>query len=346
MGRGRMRPLMSVRSRISHSRKSWLGAALALSLVSLAGGDGGRLRESASLRFVSWQPGVHRGMPRSGGARIYRTFREAPIKADFRPEWQRRSGAVGSRVDPNTSILSRKDDVAPPDSNTDSIWDLSVLEKSASVSASSSQGRLQSQVRERLGSMQQQMELLDRHSLLGQNQQLEWANQNRALGRTFLRSLLSMQVRDSLRKAENRSAEVRAVSRVQQKLDWLATTGVAVEVEEGWRFGSKADFPRQSGRLWMNSPLLNGSLDFRVGAQDTGLGDVNSGSEAVRLAVDRELFWDLESGVTFGGSSRTVTTHVRKALAPNLTCSVENRQNVQVDSRSEQTARLNYQLVF
>lgn len=342
---------MTVPLSASPSRKFRLGAALVLSLVSLAGGDGGRGREASSLRLASWSQrtlgpaGSHRPSYGSGG-RIYRTIREAALKADFRPEWQRRSGAIGHRVEQNTSILSRRGNVAPPDPVTDSIWKLSVLERSAEVSASSSQGRLQNQVRERLGSMQQQMETLDRHHLLGQNQQLEWANQNRALGRTFLRSLLSMQVRDSLKKAENRSSEVRAVSQVQQKLDWLATTGVAVEVDEGWKFGSKADFPRQTGRFWMNSPLLNGSLDFRVGAQDTGLGDINSGSENVSLAVDRELFWDLQSGVTYGGSSQTVTAHVRKALAPNLTCSVENRQSVQLDTRSEQTARLNYQLMF
>jgi hypothetical protein len=71
--------------------------------------------------------------------------------------------------------------------------------------------------------------------------------------------------------------------------------------------------------------------------------------EAVEVKVARPLFWDMHSGVTYGGTSRTMTAHVSRPLAPNLTCSVENRQNVAqgwTESRAEQTARINYRLTF
>lgn len=310
-------------------RFKWKACLMATGLVcalgSLSGGGGSApdwLRSLASLRMTS---------------------RPALRHADFRPEWRRRSGFMGQNLEQNTSVLGRRDSAEPPAAQDDSIWSLSVLEKSAAVSANSGQGRLQRDVRERLEKMEQERETGERHHLLGQQQMLDWSQQNRALGRTFLRSLLSMQIRDSLKKAEKRSPEVRAAARVQEKVDWLATQGVTVAVDEQWSFGTRADFPRQTGRLWMNSPILNSTLDFRVGGQETGLGA--SSDEAVRLAVGRPLLWDIESGVVYGGSSRTVTTQLSRPLSANLTCSLENRQ-VWADPKSEQTARVNYQVVF
>jgi len=321
-----------------------LGWVAVLGWVSLAGYSTGR--GLSSLRIQSRTSST--GSPAPAVHRV----RVGPSRADLRPEWVR--GSKGSyRIPENTSVLNERRQQAMGSSDSedsDSIWSLSALKRVRTVSPHSNQGRLQNQVRERIESMQSQQEYRERHGLLGQQAQLEWANQNRALGRTFLRSLLSMQIRETLQKAEKRSPEVRAVSQVQQKIDFLASTGVAVEVDEGWKFGTRADFPRQMGRVWMNSPLLNGSVDFRVGAQDTGLNETGVlTQEAVQVSVGRELLWEIQSGMTYGGSSKTMTAHVSRPLAPHLNCSVENRQSLisgLSDGRTEQTARINYQLMF
>jgi hypothetical protein len=331
------------------TRRMWRQLALTvlatlLGLLSLAGGRGWdwsrsvaslrlQLKPLTSVAFVTSSPAIHR-IPR----------------ADLRPDWVRGSGWVAHQIQENASTLSQRRLKALDEGDSDSIWSLSALKRSRTVAPNSSQGRLQNQVRERLDHLQQEVEIREKHGLLDQQTRMNWADQNRALGRTFLRSLVSLQIRDSLQKAEKRSPEVRAVSKVQQKLDFLATTGVAVRVDEDWSFGSKADLPRQTGRLWMSSPFLNGSVDFRVGAQDTGLNEPGvAAPEAVQVSVGKDLPWDLQSGMTYGGSSRTMTAHVSRPLAPHLTCSVENRQRLApgfADSRSEQTARINYQVVF
>ncbi len=260
-------------------------------------------------------------------------------RADLRPDWLRGSGSAAHRVPENSSVLSSRSRVGPG----------RIIPKIL-ILPDPAQSRVQSRVRERLDTLHQDREDREHHGLLGQQAERDWMLQNRALGKAYLRSMLTAQFQESLKKAEQSSPEVRAVTQVHQRIDAIVKKGVVVKVNESWGFGTRADLPSQSGRLWLKSPFLNGSVDFRVGAQEQVLLDPGAAApEAVEVKVARPLFWDMHSGVTYGGTSRTMTAHLSRPLATNLTCSVENRQHLAqrwTDSRTEQTARINYRLTF
>jgi hypothetical protein len=260
----------------------------------------------------------------------------------------RDSGFSGHKVQENSSIIFHPR-AGLELARQNEVFGISVLQESLRAAPGSSQGQFQNEVRERYERLQQEQETREAQGLLGQQHQQEWFSQNQALGRTFLRSLLNMQIQDSLRRAERGSPEIAAVVKVQQKIDRVIMSGITVQTQSGFRFGSRADLPRQTGRVWMSSPLLHGSVDFRVGG-DTGLAEPGAGRsgaspEALQVTVGRELPWEIQSGVIYGGTSQTVTTQLSRPISPHLTCSVENREGIR-DSSSEQTARINYQLRF
>jgi hypothetical protein len=286
------------------------------------------MRELASLRLQMGQAGF------SASHAVHRMRR-----ADLRPDWVRGSGWAAHRIPENSSLLASRDRVGP-----------GRVVPRILIPPDPKQSRVQTRVRERLDALHQTLELQENYGLLGQQAQLDGFRQNQALGKAYLRSMLSAQIQGSLKKAEQASPEVRAVSQVHQKLDAIVKKGVAVKVNDSWGFGTRADLPNQAGRLWLTSPLLNGSVDFRMGAQEAALLEPGAPApEAVEVKVARPLFWEVQSGVTYGGTSRTMTAHLSRPLATHLTCSVENRQNLSqgwTDSRAEQTARINYRLTF
>lgn len=258
-------------------------------------------------------------------------------RPDVRPDWSRQKGISALVKAPNVSVLSDPDYEVPNAPDELAEW-LQLNE--------GNHGRLGTELREQWSQRMQGLEMRERHHLSGQNEELEVATDNSRIGRTFLRSLLATRLRDGLKKAEKKSAPVRVVTKASEKLDFIANTGVNVEVAPAVKFGSRADLIRQNGRVWMNSPWLNGAVDFQVGGDaENAVAGMPVRNERYRLSFDRSLPWNIQSGVVFGGSSQTMTTSLSRPLAPNLSCTLENRQSL-LESGAEQTARFNYHLRF
>lgn len=141
--------------------------------------------------------------------------------SDFRPAWSKQPGVLSVLKNPNSSVLYDPHYREIEEGNG---WAESVRRSSIQTSA------LQEQVREEWAQIQTRLEVRERHHLVGQNEQLEASNRYWQLGRTYLRSLFSTQIRDSLKKAEKNSDSVRAVVQAQQKIDFMANQGLKVEM--------------------------------------------------------------------------------------------------------------------
>ncbi|NDD91858.1 hypothetical protein EBZ37_07210 [bacterium] len=262
-------------------------------------------------------------------------------RLDLRPAWSTSSGAGLVAKSPNSSVLSRPQYSAPADPDQVGDW------------LQPSDGRhlqLERQMKEEWASRVGAMEMRERHNLSNPRDELELSQTNSRMGRMYLRSLLATHLRDSLREAEKNSEPVRVVSQAQRKLEFMATQGMKVEIAPQTRFGSKADVVRQRGSVWMDSPWLNGAVDFQLGEGDS-LASSNSVpsssavSERYRLTLKRSLPWELQTGMVYGGTSRVMTTSVSRSVLPHLSCALENHRKLS-DQYDEQMARLNYQIRF
>jgi hypothetical protein len=306
----------------------------AFALLSASGLLGMVLPETGETRLPSGRslrPSSIQNVSRTS-AKGRRAFRP-----DFRPDWSRQEGISALVKCPNVSVLSDPDYDVPDAHDEIAEW-LDLHERN--------HARLGREMHEQWSQRMQKFEMRERHNLAGQNEELEVAKSNRKMGRTFLRSLVATHLRDGLKKAEKSSEPVKAISKASEKLDFIANTGVNVEVAPEVKFGSKADIIRQRGRLWMNSPWLNGAVDFQVGGDaESAVAGTPVRNERYKVSFDRSLPFELQSGVVFGGTSQTMTTSVSRPLAPNLSCTLENRRSL-MESSAEQTARFNYQLRF
>jgi hypothetical protein len=315
-----------------------LGAG-ALALLSGSGLLGMVLPETGEARLPS-SHSTNRFSSRSSSIQKISSAAVKPRRSsrpDFRPDWSRQKGISALVKSPNVSVLSDPDYEVPDAPDEIAEW-LELNDRN--------HARLGTEMHEQWSQRMQKLEMRERHHLAGQNEELEMANSNRQMGRTFLRSLLATHLRDGLKSAEKNSDPVRAVSKASEKLDFIANTGVNVEVAPEVKFGSRADIIRQRGRLWMNSPWLNGAVDFQVGGDaENAVAGMPVRNERYRVSFDRSLPFELQSGVVFGATSQTMTTSLSRPLAPNLSCTVENRQSL-LESAAEQTARFNYQLRF
>jgi len=314
-------------------RRILLGVG-ALALLSASGLLGMVLPETGETRLPSSRSSRPSSIQKvSGGpAKSRRSSRP-----DFRPDWSRQKGISALVKSPNVSLLSDPDYEVRDAPDEIAEW-LELNDRNHT--------RLGSEMREQWAQRMQKFEMRERHHLAGQNEEMELADSNWNMGRTFLRSLLATHLRDGLKKAEKNSEPVRVVSKASEKLDFIANTGVNVQVAPEVKFGSKADIIRQRGRLWMNSPWLNGAVDFQVGSEaENAVAGMPVRNERYKVSFNRSLPFELQSGLVYGGTSQTMTTSLSRPLAPNLSCTVENRQSL-LESGAEQTARFNYQLRF
>ncbi|MBU6374645.1 MAG: hypothetical protein KGQ59_01500 [Bdellovibrionales bacterium] len=268
-------------------------------------------------------------------------YRSPASRLDLRPAWSTSPGPSKIAQSPNSSVLSRPKYSAPPDPDQIAAW----LQPSDSGHV-----QLERQMKEEWTTRVNTLEMRERHNLLAPRDELELSDNNRRLGKMYLRSLVATHLRDSLREAEKNSEPIRVVSNAQRKLEYLAVQGMKVEVAPQTRLGSKADIVRQRGSVWMDSPWLKGAVDFQLGDVDSIVAANSSAnsstvSERYRLSLRRSLPGEIQTGMIYGGTSRIMTTSVSRSLLPHLSCALENHRKVS-DSYAEQMARLNYQIRF
>ena len=135
------------------------------------------------------------------------------------------------------------------------------------------------------------------------------------------RHILSFHITQHLEKAEKHSSEVRTFRQVHQEVEKIAKGSLAVDVEDHFKVGTQANFPAQRGKVYMQSLVVDSSVDVIFGkpwAYDPwsfeALNDRNA-DEAYRISVGRQLpVWDVRGEVSYGGSS----TQLRYALVKHF----------------------------
>lgn len=174
-----------------------------------------------------------------------------------------------------------------------------------------------------------------------------------------LRSMLSYQATEGMENAEKKSEGVRTFRKAQKKVNEVARQSLAVDVPEAeTRFGSKADLPAQKARVWMQSPIVDGSVDWIFGPRAYTLDPIEAvqgvndsdREERVRFSLTRDLPLDLKSGLTYGASTTRVTARLMRELTPGLQAELFSMRGVNSAranmDRPEQAFKLQYGLRF
>ena len=123
---------------------------------------------------------------------------------------------------------------------------------------------------------------------------------------------------------------------------FLLTSGTPIQLKlaDRWHLVARSNALQQQGGLQIASPLFDSSFDF------ASRSDANS--ERYRLSVSRPLLFDVQSGVSYGGTSGTVSASLSRALMSNLSLvlSSQSRVNSATAGDSQQSAQVVYGLQF
>lgn len=180
---------------------------------------------------------------------------------------------------------------------------------------------------------------------------------NGKFSRYVVRHLMSYHITHTAEKAEKNSEEVKTFRRVQNTVQQVTQGSTNMDVSDSFKFGTKSDLPRQRMSVWMKSDFVDGSADADYGRggsvnpMDRENLDPNYKAERYRFSLSRGLPWSMQSGFTYGMSSKTVSTTVSKRLTQNLTWEFENRRVMTSEdpilrTKGEQTVKVFYGLSF
>ena len=128
---------------------------------------------------------------------------------------------------------------------------------------------------------------------------------------------------------------------------------VRVRIGDDVHMTAKAHGPSREGQFAVQSSVVNTTVDVKAGSrsdeeerQQKAL-DPTRRDERFRLGFSRGLpVWDLQSGVSYGGTTGTMTASVSKQLNRNLTCVVDSSHNLTTAQSSEESLKLLYGLRF
>lgn len=115
------------------------------------------------------------------------------------------------------------------------------------------------------------------------------------------------------------------------------------------RIAAQSDIPTRSGRFEMNSPYFNGTLNYLGQAPPDGNKNRDVNQERYRLYVSRSLpVFDLNTGFTYGSSSRSFAASIGRPITPRLSCVVDAVRPVTAQSPAlaEQRVTFNYGVSF
>lgn len=173
-----------------------------------------------------------------------------------------------------------------------------------------------------------------------------------------LRHVFSYQLSEGMKKAEKNSEEVRTFSQVQRSVEKVAKGTVDLDVADHFKLGTRANFPRQEGQIWVSSSVVSGQVDMTFG-QPWGydpftfsqMSDAEP-SESYRISLSRHIpLVNLSSGLSYGGSTTRMTASLSKQLSSHLTAVFAATRGLDTEKAGlvegkEETLSLHYGISF
>jgi hypothetical protein len=240
--------------------------------------------------------------------------------AKYRPNWS--GGAVVIAQRPNNSIL----------------MDLNAgLNEKKELQDQLLDPQTQSELRQNYQLMLHDYEQKKRYGLATRTDQKNYIEQNNRFAEHVINEVKTRQMK---LQAKN----LKRIADAQPELKDPATVALAMaaiyqgttmnwDMSEDTRLTARTEVKNSKGLLGVESPLLNGRFEYAGKAADIDPNQLNFDptqvEERYRLSLTRSLpLLELDSGVTYGGSSSTVTASVSRKLSENLTCVVDKTHPV------------------
>lgn len=194
--------------------------------------------------------------------------------------------------------------------------------------------RLTLQMRQQFEDLTRDYDMKKNYGILHQEIHLNQNAQMEGFANYVLKTVLTRQFNELLKRAEKTSSEVRTFTRVQEQVQAVVHSSVAVEVEKSLNVGINTNLPMQSGTLWLKSPLVDGEFTVSVGTPwivDPGaltFGEHAPHSEFYRISLRRGIpVIDATASLNYAGTSGHLTVGVSKDLAPGLRCDLTAVRN-------------------
>lgn len=194
--------------------------------------------------------------------------------------------------------------------------------------------RLTVQMKQQFEDMTRDYDLKRSYGILDQQNHLNQRAQMEGFANYVLKTVFTRQLGEFLKRAEKTSAEVRTFTRVQEQVQSVVQSNLAVQVEESLNVGLSTNLPMQSGTLWLKSPFVDGEFTVSVGTPwivDPGAltyGEQAPHAELYRLSLRRGIpVVDATASLNYAGTSGHLSLGVSKDLAPGLRCDVTAIRN-------------------
>ena len=164
------------------------------------------------------------------------------------------------------------------------------------------------------------------HGLRYEDRQ-HYHSQREQFSRYVSRVVMKKKFDESLKKAKKNSKEIATIHAVNQQVAKAAKGNVKVQVSETVRLRTKLNIPKQKAGLYLNTPVVDGSVDYFMGEDpfdpNLALNGPRRNFERFRLGLgkkDKRI--GIYTGMNYGGSSTRMSALVSKTLAKGFACEV------------------------
>jgi hypothetical protein len=267
------------------------------------------------------------------------------LLASLKPIWARSSQSISSR--PNVSYLS----------DVNQQW----VSPEAELLGKVFDSKNSDQLRFRYERMMQQYELRHVQQFGSLNVEQNHVSRMHDLTTDAVHNVRARHVRKQAEKLQAIAEKQPGFRSVREPLSVAAAVaaiynGHPIQLSLGFmdsNMSAATNFPQQKANLTLESPLLKSSLDFSGNSpvNPDGLNfDPTQRGERYKVSLSRAIpIWDLQSGLSYGGTSNLITASLSKQLSPNLRAelgSTRGATDLSTSVPEQETVKLFYAIQF
>lgn len=191
-------------------------------------------------------------------------------------------------------------------------------------------------IRQEYQDINREYEFKQGYGLNSQQDHIDYFKRAKNFARYAVHKILSFQFESNMKEAEKNSEDVKTFNTVRTTVESVAKGTTTVSEGASFKFGTKANLPDQHGQVWMKSNVVDGAFDVNVG-QPWAIDPFSfekkdpfqKQREGYKVSLGRKLpVWDLASGLSYGGTSQTVTGTLSKQLTQHLSTEVSSTRDV------------------
>ena len=188
-----------------------------------------------------------------------------------------------------------------------------------------------------------------RHDLVSLEEEREQISRIKDSTRNVISEIRNHHVKQNLRKARENAEKDETLKSLARTFGWAAALvgfyqgePLELKISDQSKVSARINTESKQGAVALTSPIVHTGFSFLAGAPNP-----SNNEEKYSVSAARGLgFFDLTSGMTFAGTSETMTAYLSRPLFPYLTGTVDASRRINPDNRYGTPAQASLKLLY